>query len=583
MMAKKLLFVADIESGSGHLLRSISLQSAMGGDILLFQSGGQSGRNPLLHCREIVENPIFIVDEGQSFSYDSIIFDCRRLQRKQLDRFSTSLSIGIDLGGSARDYLGYIIDTLPNACSEANLCDYGFLEGEEAERQWPEEIRSILIIFGGSDNGARAESITDALRRDGVQHVDSRVGILSKVLNAESSGNIDIEQILQSGRDLRRDLGSYDLVITHFGRFAYEALWNRCPVLLLNPSRYHDFLAEQSSLPYIAAAWKQRSEKLATAIIRELSSPDILKKLCSAARPKVRRNLPAHLQQCIEHHQGTSMRRGFQDRVIMRLPDRSYFHSLHWNIRYMEHFSSNKITYSRDYFFQEYKQQYGKTYLEDGEQIRALARKRIERIAKLKPPARTLLDIGCAYGFFLQEAAESGFHVEGLDISSEAVDYVTSSLGFPARHYDIQKGDLVGACNSRTFGVVSMYYVLEHCVDVLGILRSVRSILMPGGILALALPNGSGISARTNLRMFLENSPVDHYGIFSHSPISSIFCLAGFRPCYARSTGHHTERFPGALSHLGKPLLSWISRRASLGDTFEVYFRRIEDGKGGRM
>jgi hypothetical protein len=102
-------------------------------------------------------------------------------------------------------------------------------------------------------------------------------------------------------------------------------------------------------------------------------------------------------------------------------------------------------------------------------------------------------------------------------------------------------------------------------------------LLKPGGVLAFATPSFSGISGSASLKRFLENSPADHWTIWSPAVCRKTLKMAGFTVKKTVNSGHHPERFPllgkfarSKKSPLHGPLLG-LSKFFSLGDTFEAY------------
>jgi len=79
------------------------------------------------------------------------------------------------------------------------------------------------------------------------------------------------------------------------------------------------------------------------------------------------------------------------------------------------------------------------------------------------------------------------------------------------------------------------------------------------------------------MRRFLENSPGDHFTIWSPRMVRKALGLAGFNVKKIIVSGHHPERFPlfGKFAKNKKSPLYWlllaVSKIFSLGDTFEVY------------
>jgi SAM-dependent methyltransferase len=201
----------------------------------------------------------------------------------------------------------------------------------------------------------------------------------------------------------------------------------------------------------------------------------------------------------------------------------------------------------------------------------------MRRISRFSPPG-ALLDVGCAYGPFLQAASDAGWSVCGVDVSESAVSYVRDSLGFRAAHVSLEDFDPQAAFGRDSFDGVTLWFVLEHFRDAGAALRKISSLLRPGGIFAFSTPSASGISARANPQAFFEKSPADHFTLWEPRRAPAILESFGFEVIDTLSTGHHPERFPGKQgiprnSPLFKFLGLWSAFRG-LGDTFEMYCRK---------
>jgi SAM-dependent methyltransferase len=182
----------------------------------------------------------------------------------------------------------------------------------------------------------------------------------------------------------------------------------------------------------------------------------------------------------------------------------------------------------------------------------------------------------------LAAAGESGFTPLGIDPAAPAVSYVSRRLGVPALRGFFPDPSLSEALEPRSFDVVSLWYVVEHFRDPGKALREINRLLKPGGIAAFSTPSLSGISGRSSLKRFLEQSPPDHWTIWTPRHCGKILALFGFELKKVVITGHHPERFPGGRRLAGKPgpayrFFNAISRILGLGDTFEVYARKVRE------
>jgi SAM-dependent methyltransferase len=133
--------------------------------------------------------------------------------------------------------------------------------------------------------------------------------------------------------------------------------------------------------------------------------------------------------------------------------------------------------------------------LDEHERARALRNLRagnfhriFERLARLAPerPQR-VLDVGCAYGWFLEEAASRGLTAVGIE-----PDRRTAAIA-RARGHDVIEGYFPEALpDSASFDVIVFNDVLEHLPDVHGMLAASAARLSAGGFLVLSIPVSSG-------------------------------------------------------------------------------------------
>ncbi len=99
----------------------------------------------------------------------------------------------------------------------------------------------------------------------------------------------------------------------------------------------------------------------------------------------------------------------------------------------------------------------------------------------------TFLDIGCAEGFFLKGIRDScGWKVMGLEFGGSAARNAREELGL-----DVYNGELDEAgFEHEAFDFININNVLEHVRDPFGMLTICRTLLKPGGMIRLSVPNG---------------------------------------------------------------------------------------------
>jgi SAM-dependent methyltransferase len=111
--------------------------------------------------------------------------------------------------------------------------------------------------------------------------------------------------------------------------------------------------------------------------------------------------------------------------------------------------------------------------------LRLTARERIRRIKRFQPAGR-LLEVASAAGFFLVEARDADFDVQGVEISAPMARYATQRWGIPVGAESIEKIDFP----PDTFDVVASWGVLTILRDPVGTIEKFHRILKPGGLWA---------------------------------------------------------------------------------------------------
>ncbi len=136
-----------------------------------------------------------------------------------------------------------------------------------------------------------------------------------------------------------------------------------------------------------------------------------------------------------------------------------------------------------------------------------------------------LLDIGCGYGFFLEAMQVCGWEVEGIELSKPAADIARSKkCGLIHARAVEEMHDMA------PFDVITMFYVIEHVADPLAILKAVRRLLKPNGILVLRYPNTSPLLAfsRTLGRKLALMQAPSHLYDYAGDSMQRIMVEAGY-------------------------------------------------------
>ena len=237
---------------------------------------------------------------------------------------------------------------------------------------------------------------------------------------------------------------------------------------------------------------------------------------------------------------------------------------------------AHELEYGDDYFLTEYKNQYGKTYIEDEANLRRLARRRLGLLPEPSGAGRTLLEIGCACGFFLDEAREAGYAVRGLEISPYGATFAREELGLDViqRSFLSDPGPDQGPSFDLAPGghdVVAAFFVLEHFADQQAAWRRVASLVKPGGLLLIALPSLRGPLFECSPDRWARTHPADHFADYCPLSLRAMLPLYDLRPVRMRPMSYHPDRACGPRgARLMRPLYRTLADLQCFGDTMEA-------------
>src|SRR4051812_21952272 len=102
-----------------------------------------------------------------------------------------------------------------------------------------------------------------------------------------------------------------------------------------------------------------------------------------------------------------------------------------------------------------------------------------------------LLEIGSAYGLFLDAARRRGYEVTGVELSTIAADESRIRLDVPVHSSQLDEAPLDGP-----FDVVCAWDTLEHVPDPVEFWRTIRTLVSDDGVVLFSTPNISSLPAR---------------------------------------------------------------------------------------
>ena len=138
----------------------------------------------------------------------------------------------------------------------------------------------------------------------------------------------------------------------------------------------------------------------------------------------------------------------------------------------------------------------------------------------------TLLDVGCALGFFLVEAKARGWDVYGTELSPYAAG-IAREKGF-----EVLSGDIMDAgFKKESFDVIVCLGTIEHFANPLLSIRHIRQLLKADALFVISTPDAGGLLGG---RRF-QYKPREHLYYFTRKTIMALLQKEGFEVFFIKS------------------------------------------------
>ncbi len=218
---------------------------------------------------------------------------------------------------------------------------------------------------------------------------------------------------------------------------------------------------------------------------------------------------------------------------------------------------------------------YGDSYFRGGEYLdyagdeAVLKRNFRRRVRELRrfSPGGSLLEIGAAYGFFL-DVARDVWRVRGLEISPEGMEHIRDVIGAEATG-----GDFLDLPEEpERYDVICMWDTVEHLARPVRYIEKAARWLKPGGVLAMTTGDIGSLLARLRKDRWRQIHPPTHLFYFSKETLSDAVRRAGLEVRHASHVGH--SRSYKAMMHsifvMGRRRRDALYEMATLGGRIDA-------------
>lgn len=570
---KKICIITDINGiyGFGHFTRMKFIANKLQNfyNFIFSSINDKSELYSQLKEKKNIETCKF--NEIKNISPYLIIVDCREVNKKYIKQLKKiSPVIIVDSVGEERKFADIVIEMLPNLDDSdlVNIKPFSLtILNSNIKPKYDSEAPILVYLGFNNDLKNKAFQIISKIKNKKFIFIESEIeseNIISKKFSPDIFEN------------------PYSAVITYFGLTAFECIESKIPVILLSPTKYHNDLGIKCENIFFNLGFFEdiNIEEAFYKINEFLFNFDLQNEYREKSKNIESEKSIDRIKTIIDNIQYfKNIKCPFCESKNIEIKNRNAESNLYkckkCNSLFRKYFIPISTDYSSKYFIEDYKNQYGKTYEEDEENLKALAKKRLKIINDIKPSGK-ILDLGSAMGFFLKEASLNGYETEGIEISGYAANYCVNNLNLNVHNISLLDFEY----KEKEYDIITAWYVLEHINDFDKLLKKILFSLKEDGILALAMPNGNGISGRYNKNYF-KIVPLDHAFEINPKALNSVLKKYSLKRMHFENQSVYYNRFCDIFNlkllkenKTSKKLYDFFAKKYNLGDTFECVYKR---------
>ncbi|MBD0823335.1 class I SAM-dependent methyltransferase [Aestuariibaculum marinum] len=144
--------------------------------------------------------------------------------------------------------------------------------------------------------------------------------------------------------------------------------------------------------------------------------------------------------------------------------------------------------------------------------------KKLQLINSFQSESKTILDVGCGTGDFLQTAQNNGWTIFGVEPNKEARGVANQKTNDSV--FDI---DQLLKFEPHSFDVITLWHVLEHLPNLEEQVSVFKTLLKPNGTLVIAVPNFKSYDAKYYKSFWAAFDVPRHLWHFDANSISKLF------------------------------------------------------------
>jgi 2-polyprenyl-3-methyl-5-hydroxy-6-metoxy-1,4-benzoquinol methylase len=193
--------------------------------------------------------------------------------------------------------------------------------------------------------------------------------------------------------------------------------------------------------------------------------------------------------------------------------------------------------------------------------------------ARVPAGRRRLLDVGAHAGRFMHLAQARGWTVSGIELNPRTATYAEARTGAKVHR---ENAHALGLDASHRYDAVVLTDVLEHIPEPTRLLGALLTLLEPGGVVAVKVPNGAAqwtkerwLARITSHQMSLAENLV-HVNQFTPGSLALALGRAGFSECHVETAAPELSPSDGLRATVSRSVRRALFAAASLPGSLQT-------------
>ncbi len=185
---------------------------------------------------------------------------------------------------------------------------------------------------------------------------------------------------------------------------------------------------------------------------------------------------------------------------------------------------------------------------------------------------KSVLDVGCAAGYFVEYLQDRGWRSEGIDIAPKMV------AAGQKKGLNIKKGDFLKTPYPKeSYDLITLWASLEHLPNPEDFIRKFYNLLKPGGHVYISTCH-IGFWAKIYRKNWRFLNVPEHIWFFSHKSIKKYFERYSFRlnTAFTYGSGLTSQNKISFMYKIIKKIADFVAKYFFLGDMIVCDFIKIE-------